>query len=410
MGKKLIGPFTQMLTLDSLPLKGAIRDEQLEITRNGGIVVDNGIIVAIGVFSQLVATFPAAEVIDVGQPLTAIPGFVDCHTHICFAGSRAEDYAMRVAGKSYLEIAKSGGGIWSSVSQTRAASLEQLAALTAARADTLLNRGVTTIEVKSGYGLSVEEELKMLESIRLAGRSTAADLVTTCLAAHTRPRDFDGGDVEYLEHIANELLPGIRKRGLSDRVDIFIEQSAFSGAEGAVYLRKAKAMGFRLTVHADQFTTGGSKLAVEVGALSADHLEASTALEIAVLGKSDVVSVALPGASVGLGMAFCPARKLLDAGACIAIGSDWNPGSAPMGELLTQAAILGTYEKLSLSETLAGITYRASHALGLNDVGRLKVGQKADFQLYPTQDYRDIVYYQGMMKPIQVWKSGNRVH
>src|SRR5690606_15794961 len=185
-----------------------------------------------------------------------------------------------------------------------------------------------------------------------------------------------------------------------------IEESAFSPSEGSYYLQQAQQLGFALTVHADQFSPGGSATAVACGAVSADHLEGSTDQEIKLLAQSATVAVALPGASLGLGMDFTPARKLLDEGACVAIASDWNPGSAPMGDLLVQASILGAYQKLTLAETLAGVTCRAARALRLADRGVLENGRIADMQAYPTTDYRDIFYHQGAMKPIQVWKYG----
>jgi len=199
----------------------------------------------------------------------------------------------------------------------------------------------------------------------------------------------------------------VQAEGLADRVDIFIEESAFDQSDGRYFLQKAKQLGFSLTVHADQFSAGGSAIAVECGALSADHLEASTDHEITLFGQSDTVAVLLPGASLGLGMGFAPARKLLDTGACVAIASDWNPGSAPMGDLLVQASILGAYEKLTLAETLAGLTFRAAKALRLADRGTIESGRIADMQAYPTADYRDILYNQGTLKPIQVWKYGD---
>jgi imidazolonepropionase len=224
-----------------------------------------------------------------------------------------------------------------------------------------------------------------------------------------KPKDFEGSPKEYLIDLLTQLLPQLKAENLSNRIDIFIEDSAFSPEEGQYYLEEAKNMGFDLTVHADQFSTGGSAVAIKTGALSADHLESSTDSEIAAFAQAKTVAVALPGASIGLGMRFTPARKLLDAGASLAIASDWNPGSAPMGDLLTQAAILGAFEKLSLAETLAGLTFRAALALGLTDRGRLETGQCGDFQAYETNDYRDIFYQQGRLKPFKVWKDGQLI-
>jgi imidazolonepropionase len=406
---KLIGPITQILTLDQLSLKGAIKDEQLEPISQGGIVVEGKKILKTGIWKTLRQEFPQAELIQMEGNFVAMPGLVDCHTHICFGGSRARDFAMRNSGKSYLEIASAGGGIWDTVTQTRKLSQEELADITAIHAKRHLLEGVTTIEVKSGYGLSVEEELKMLRAIKLASSKTSADLVSTCLAAHMKPRDFEGTPSEYLKQISEELFPVLKNENLTNRIDAFVEKSAFSPEEIIPFFLKAKEFGFDLTVHADQFTTGGSQAAVQVGALSADHLEASGEKEIEYLAKSNTIAVALPGASLGLGCAFTPARKILDQGGALAIASDWNPGSAPMGDLLAQASVLATFEKLSTAEVFSGLTFRSAAALGLNDRGKLIPGSIADFILFPTSDFREILYHQGKLKPEMVWKNGTNI-
>lgn len=411
---KLIGPFSQIITLSNLPIKGKIADEELLIIVNGGIIVSTtGHILDVGDFETLRQNNPTLLLEEITEDNVLIPGFVDCHTHICFGGSRANDYAMRVAGKSYLEIANSGGGIWDSVTQTRAATETELFENTVHRAQKLAKNGVTTIEVKSGYGLNVESEVKILRAIKKAKeyfrRRTNVDIVSTCLAAHMKPKDFEGNQKEYLDTIINELFPLIKAENLTERMDIFVEESAFDIENADYYLMKAKLAGFEITVHADQFSTGGSALAIKHKALSADHLETSGKAEVNLFADSETVAVVLPGASLGLGMNFSPARKLLDAGACVAISTDWNPGSAPMGDLLTQASILSAFEKLSLAETLAGLTFRAAKALGLKDRGILEVGKLADMQAYPCNDYREIFYNQGQLKPISVWKKGSQI-
>src|SRR5690606_27769257 len=292
------------------------------------------------------------------------PAFTDCHTHICFGGNRANDFAMRNAGKTYLEIAESGGGIWSSVQHTRAASEDELIQTTLERANFLISLGITTIAIKSGYGLDVEHELTMLRVIKKVQTMTQATLIPACLAAHLKPRDFEGSNAEYLDFIVNSILPRVKEEGLAKRVDIFIEKSAFQPEESRDFLLKAKELDFEITVHADQFTPGSSRIAVEVGAKSADHLEATADEDIAFLANSETVAVALPGASLGLGEKFTPARKILDANGILAIASDWNPGSAPMGNLITQASVLATFQKLSTAEVLAGVTFRSAFALG----------------------------------------------
>lgn len=408
---QFLGPFKQALPLVGLPLKGTIDEEVLQPIPDAGILVKNGWISEAGDYKALL---PKAEKLKAShqpilQDLVLLPGFVDCHTHICFAGSRASDYALRNAGKSYLDIAKAGGGIWHTVTETRDAGFESLEFTLTKRAENHLQNGITTIEVKSGYGLDLESELKMLRVIQSVNQKCAADLISTCLAAHIVPKDFNGNASDYLNYLIENLLPVVKQEKLSGRIDIFIEQTAFGKAEATPFLIRAKEMAFQITVHADQFSTGGSAVAVETGARSADHLEASTAEEIKQLAASNTIAVVLPGASLGLGMPFAPARKLLDAGCSLAIASDWNPGSAPMGDLLTQAAVLGAYEKLSTPEVFAGLTFRAAHALGLEDRGRIQSGMLADLIGFPCDDYREILYLQGKLKPELVWKNGVKI-
>lgn len=398
--KKLIGPFTQILTLAGLGMKGALKDDDLQIIPKGGVVIENGLILAVDDFEALRKENPSTPIQEITGDHVLLPGFVDCHTHICFAGSRAKDYAMRIQGKTYLEIAKAGGGIWDSVTQTRAADEALLEELLLQRIERHLSEGVTTIEIKSGYGLETQSELKQLRAIAKAATKTRASLISTCLAAHMVPKDFNGGQSEYLNYVFHDLLPVIKNENLSNRVDIFIEESAFDANNALIYLNRAKQMGFDITVHADQFTTSGSAIAVKLGAVSADHLEASKDPEIKLLTNSDTVAVVLPGASLGLGMHYAPARKLLDAGTCLAIASDWNPGSAPMGDLLMQAAVMSAAEKLNTAEVFAGLTFRAAKALRLDDRGILAPGMRADMQAYPTNDYREILYHQGKLKPL----------
>ena len=406
---KIIGPLHQIITLANLPLRGKLKDEELEIIHNGGIVTENGKILKIGVFEELVQEFSTANIEKIEGVKIALPAFMDCHTHICFGGNRANDFSMRNAGKTYLEIAEAGGGIWNSVKHTRNENEEGLLKNLMQRIDFLLNLGITTIEIKSGYGLNLESELKMLRIINKAQKYTKATIVPTCLSAHLKPKDFEGSSEEYLAYILTEILPIVKAESLAKRVDIFIEKSAFSPEESKNFLLKAKEMGFEITVHADQFTPGSSRIAVEVGASSADHLEATSDEDLDFLAKSDTVAVALPGASIGLGEPFTPARKILDAGGMLAIASDWNPGSAPMGNLISQASILATFQKLSTAEVLAGITFRAAKALNLEDRGRLTPDMKADFIVFNTDNYQNILYRQGELRPEMVFVDGEKI-
>lgn len=411
MKYKIIGPFVQLLTMDNIPLKGSVNDNQLEIIPNAGVVVREGNIIKTGNFEQLCLEFRDQNIVieRIERDTVAMPGMVDPHTHICWAGSRAKDYSLRLAGKSYLEIAQIGGGIADTMAKTRAATEVELESLLTERALAHLQDGITTIEVKSGYCLNTDGEIKLLEVIRKVNQKLPVDLISTCLAAHIKPKDFNGSPSEYLESVVKELLPKIKKQELSNRVDIYIDNGAFTVEEARIYLQQAKGMGFDLVIHGDQFTTGGSLLACELMALSVDHLEAVSESEIKLLAASDVIPIVLPGASLGLGYQFAPARKLLDAGCSLTIGSDWNPGSAPMGDLLLQAAILGIFEKMTMAESLSGITFRAACALGLTDRGILKPGFLADIVGFPASDYREILYNQGSLKPSTVWKRGELV-
>ena len=408
----LIGPITQILTLSGLADKGPLKDDMLELIPDGGILLMGDLIFKVGNYEILLSEADALAATHIVPDMDCVctPGFVDAHTHICFAGTRSNDYALRNSGSSYLEISEAGGGIWDSVQQTRKSSQEELSKLTIQRANRHLSEGVSTIEVKSGYGLSVSEELKMLRAIRMADEHTKADLIATCLAAHTLPRDFEGSKSEYLMQMANDLFPILIAERLCTRIDAFIEKSAFSAEEIAPYFHAAKTCGFSITVHADQFTCEGSRVAAAFKAISADHLEASTETEINLLAQSNTIPVVLPGASIGLGCAFAPARKLLDAGTSLVIASDWNPGSAPMGDVLMQAAVISAAEKLSTAEVFAGLCFRAAKALSLKDRGMLVPGMLADIQAYPCADYREILYHQGKMKPQTVWKRGQNSH
>ena len=405
----IIGPFKQLLTMANMPLKGPLVDDQLEIIADAGLVIYDNIIVETGNYIELRKKYtPLAHHILEGD-FVCLPAMIDAHTHCCWAGSRAADFAARMAGKSYLDIAAAGGGIMDTVRKTRNAGLQELADLTTSRANSLFSKGTTTIEIKSGYGLTVAAELKMLEAIKISNYYARARLIPTCLAAHTLPSGFIGNEHDYLKMITEELLPEVKKSNLSRRVDVFIEKGAFSEKAARKYLTDARSMGFDVVIHGDQFSRGAASLAIELGALSIDHLEAADDYEIEVLARGNTIPVALPGASLGLGEPFAPARQLLDAGTSLAIASDWNPGSAPMGNLLAQAAILGVAERLSMAEVWAALTYRAAAALGINNQGVLKKDMQADFIAYKTNDYREILYRQGAMRPHYVF-TANQLH
>lgn len=386
-----------------MPRRGPIGDNSLEVICNGAIALEGGLITAIGPFADIA---PLGIVTEMPYPSIATPGLVDSHTHLCFAGSRCSEYAKRLSGISYQDIAASGGGILHTVKETRNASKEELLSSMLRRLDVHLKEGITTCEVKSGYGLSIADEVKMLEVIQAASKMHPVNIIPTCLAAHSLPWEHALAE-SYLNMLQKELLPLIAQRRLAQRIDLFCETHAFSPIEALPYLHAAKNLGFDICLHANQFSKGGVELAAACGAISADHLEIIDDNDLALLRKYQINAVVLPGASLGLGIPFAPARRILDEGISLTIGSDWNPGSAPMGKLLLQAAVLGAAQKLSMAETWSAITARAARALALEDRGTLEAGMRADILAFSCNDYREILYHQGALLPSQIWVGGN---
>lgn len=386
----------------NLPERGAISDNSLEIIDDGGVVFEDGKIIEVGDFLSLSKN--DLDVREITYPCVLLPGFIDSHTHVCHYGNRSDEYAKRNSGISYQQILEEGGGIHNTMNSTSNSTDEQLTDDTLNRLKRHFQEGVLTCEVKSGYAPNLEDEVRMLRIINEIDSSNDIDLIPTCLAAHVTPKKYESSK-KYLDSIVNDLLPIIKEENLSNRVDIFIEEKAFSITEASNFLEKIKN-DFYITAHANQFTSGGLKVGVDNGAVSVDHLEVITDQEIDYLSKSDTTGVVLPGCSLGLGIPFAPARKLLDYNCKVSIASDWNPGSAPMGDLLMQASLLGSTEKLSNAEVLAGITCRAANALSLEDRGSLENGKIADMIGFKTNDFRDILYNQGKLKPSFICKRG----
>ena len=400
--KELIGPFSQIITMANLPERGPINDENLQIIKDAGIVIENEKIVEIGVFDQLNKNISSVR--EINFTCVLLPGFIDSHTHVCYYGNRSDEYAKRKSGVSYQQILEEGGGIHNTMNSTSNSTDDQLKHDTLKRLKRHFLDGVLTCEVKSGYAPNLDDEIRMLQIINEIDNKNEIDLIPTCLAAHVTPKSFESAK-SYLDSILNDLLPKIKKDNLSNRVDIFIEENAFSVSEASSFLDKVKN-NFSITAHANQFTPGGVKVGVDNGAVSVDHLEVITDQEINYLSKSETTGVVLPGCSLGLGIPFAPARKLLDNNCKVSIASDWNPGSAPMGDLLMQAALLGSLEKLSNAEVLAGITYRSANALSLEDRGSLEKGKIADMIGFETNNFKDILYNQGKLKPSFICKRG----
>jgi imidazolonepropionase len=326
------------------------------------------------------------------------PGLIDCHTHLVFAGDRANEFERRLAGASYEEIARDGGGIVSTMAATRAASEDALLALALPRLDALIAEGVTTLEIKSGYGLSLDSETKQLAVARRLGRVRPISVVTTLLAAHALPPEAKGDKDAYIEGVCRELIPAIAVAGLADAVDAFCEGIGFSPAQVRKVFETARAQGLRVKLHADQLSNlGGAKLAAEFGALSADHMEYSDEAGVAAMAAAGAVAVLLPGAFYFTRETRQPPVELLRRhGVPIALATDCNPGTSPLTSILMTMNLAATLFRMTVDECLAGVTRQAAKALGLqNEVGTLEVGKRCDLAVWNIERPADLVYRMG---------------
>lgn len=368
------------------------------VIEDGAILVRGERIAYVGALADIpVADLDAAEAFDCeGRWIT--PGLIDCHTHLVHAGNRAHEFELRLAGASYEEIARAGGGIVSSVTQVRAATEDDLLRQTLPRLDALIAEGVTTVEVKSGYGLTVEDELKMLRAARRLGEARSISVTTTYLGAHATPADYKGRNGDFLHDI---VLPGLHKahkEGLVDAVDGFCEGIAFSPAEIRQVFEAAKALGLPVKLHADQLSNlSGAALASEFGALSADHLEYTDAAGAEAMAKAGTVAVLLPGAFYFIRETRKPPVDLFrKADTKIALATDNNPGTSPLTSLLLTMNMGATLFGLTVEECLAGVTREAARALGrLSDVGTLEAGKYADLAIWEIERPAELVYRMG---------------
>lgn len=357
----------------------------VEVTENAFVLCSGGRIEAVGEMSRLAMPDGEVEEID-GRGLCAVPGLVDCHTHACFAGDRVEEFSLRAAGATYEELHAAGGGILSTVRATRDAGAAGLQAAVRRHREWMVRAGTTTFEAKSGYGLDRETELASLQAIREAGG------VPTYLGAHAVPPEFTSGD-DYLDFVLAEVLPEAAEN--ADAADVFLERGAFDVGQARRYLTEAKRLGLALRLHADQFTeAGGVELAIELGARSVDHLEATGEEGVRALGPSDVVAVLLPVAALFLDRPMPPARQLVDAGAAVALATDFNPGSAFCESLPLVCSLACTQLGLSPAEALSACTVNAAHVLSRADrKGRLAAGFDADVVLLDAPDWRYLAYH-----------------
>lgn len=360
---------------------------------------------------QLFGELPDAERLD-GRGGTLVPGFVDAHTHLPWAGSREEEFAMRLAGRTYQEIAEAGGGILSTVAATRQATEEELVALVRRRMDQMLACGTTTAEAKSGYGLSLESELKQLRAIRRASEDHPVDLVPTLLAAHEVPPEHRKKRRRYIDLICDQIVPAVAEQGLARFCDVFCEQGVFSADESRKVLEAGARHGLAPRLHADEFAdSGGAELAAELGALSADHLMAVSPEGIEALARSQVTAVLLPGTSFFLRLhRWAPARRLIEAGVPVALATDCNPGSS-YTESMPMVFVLAVFELgLTIEESLTAATLNAACSLGLGaEIGSIETGKHADLVLLDAPNLLHLAYHYGINPVAAVVKEGRVV-
>ncbi|MBS9721769.1 imidazolonepropionase [Tianweitania sp. BSSL-BM11] len=377
-------------------------------TEGGAVAAVDGRIVHAGSQAELPTGLGDAQVVDCdGRWIT--PGLIDCHTHLVYAGNRANEFEMRLAGASYEEVARAGGGIVSSVRGVRAASEDQLVKETLPRLDALLAEGVTTVEVKSGYGLDRESEMKSLRAARRLGSERPVTIRTTFLGAHALPAEADGDKDAYIAKVANDMLPAIARDNLADAVDGFCEGIAFSPEQIARVFDAAKALGLPVKLHADQLSDlDGAALAARYGALSADHLEHTSALGAEAMAQSGTVATILPGAFYFIRETKKPPIDLFRRfGVPMALATDSNPGTSPLTSLLLTMNMGATLFSMTVDECIAGVTRHAAQALGLgNEVGTLEAGKWADLAIWDVERPAELVYRIGF-NPLhaRIWRG-----
>ena len=385
---------------------------ELSIIGQGAMLITGDRIAQVGSLAQIDSLIDAdCEVIDAGGRVV-LPGFVDAHTHPIFAGTRAGEFEERASGATYQEIAARGGGIQSTVRSTRGATLDELVAAGRRYANWFLRTGTTTIEAKSGYGLTVEDELKILRAIRVLDSQTALTYVPTFLGAHDIPTEYKSRRDEYVSLLIEEMLPQVAAERLAEYCDVFCEEKLFTPDESRKILSAARSHGLGLRLHADQLSlSGGAKLAAELGTVTADHLEHTDAEGIAALRSAQVQPVLLPGSVYALGSSRYPAaREMIDAGLAVVLATDFNPGSSPTPAMTMVLSLASTQMKMTPAESITAATINPAYTLNRGrQIGSIEPGKLADFVIHDCEDYRELAYFFGIEHPWRVYASGNKV-
>jgi imidazolonepropionase len=413
----LITGASQLLTLRGGGPRRGNSLSKLGIVEDGAILVQAGKIAAVGSRAQVEALKVArrTDKLDVGGR-AVLPGFVDSHTHLIHAASRAEEYELKIQGASYEEIARKGGGILNSVKKLRAATAEALKSRARAALEEFASYGTTTVEAKSGYGLDVASELKILRLQRELNGEQPLEIVSTFLGAHVVPAEFRGkpnGAERYIEILLTQMLPGVANAKLAEFCDVFCDRGAFTRSQSKKILSAGQQQGLKPRLHAEQLSrTEATQLGVELAAASCDHLEQVNAADIQALAKSRTVATLLPGCDFHLGWKnYAPARALMDAGAIVALATDYNPGTSPTVSMPMVLSLACTQLRMSPAEAIAASTINAAYALRREKrIGSLEIGKQADLAVFEVEDYREIPYYFGMQRCWMTMKGGEIVY
>lgn len=410
--KTLLFRASQILTCK--PTNGKFKRKEelndLGILENYSIIIEDEKIVDI--VSAKNFNFSEFDLVLDCQNKVVMPGLIDAHTHLIFAGLRADEFEMRLAGKSYEEIAQKGGGIVKTVSATRTTSKAELKKLALHRINEAIAFGITTLEVKSGYGLDFDTEIKMLEIANELNIESPLEIVPTFLGAHSIPSEYKNDRNGYINLITEKLIPEISQRKLAQFCDVFLEKTAFSVEESSLILNSGKKNGLHLKLHCDQFNSlGGVQLGIDLNVKSIDHLEMITDQDIKKLSQTDIASIILPGVSYYLKIPFAPARKMIDEGSIVVLGTDFNPGSCTTQNLPLIMNIAAIYNGMKLNETINAVTINAAYSLNLeNKVGSIEIGKQADILILNTNEYKNLIYYFGKNFTQTVIKRGRIIY